>query len=162
MSPKANYRPLKTNRRKFLASSLATALATPACLGMAFSPKAQRELSLDQLGYSTFASLTGTRFDVYQGSLWTKLHLMEASFDPASVAAHSLAAGIEPDAFSLIFRGVEYQPLEQNSYLFSHPRLGRFTMFIVPVGPLNRGTGHLYQAVFNRPANVGASATIYG
>lgn len=49
--------------------------------------------------------------------------------------------------FSLIFRGPLEHPLAQKTYPFSHPALGNFDLFIVPVG--RDEAGFLYEAVFN-------------
>ncbi|MBE7559189.1 hypothetical protein HS125_09695 [bacterium] len=49
--------------------------------------------------------------------------------------------------FSLIFRGPLEHPLPQKTHPFSHPALGAFDLFIVPVG--RDEAGFLYEAVFN-------------
>jgi hypothetical protein len=54
----------------------------------------------------------------------------------------------EYESFSLLFHGAQTQPLQQGTYPFEHPQLGRFELFIVPVAAEN-GMIH-YQAVFNR------------
>ena len=48
--------------------------------------------------------------------------------------------------FSILFRGAAENPLPQKIHTFEHPKMGRFELFIVPVG-LDE-TGMLYEAVF--------------
>ncbi len=88
----------------------------------------------------------------------TGLELAQAKACPPPANAVQAAA---PDAwnekFSLLFRGLPSQPLAQDTYLFEHRMLGRFAMFIVPIGSRNAGY-RLYEAIFNRP--VGRSARL--
>ncbi len=49
--------------------------------------------------------------------------------------------------FSLYFHGPHARPLPQRMYPFSHPSLGDFDLFIVPVG--RDPAGLIYEAVFN-------------
>ncbi len=54
------------------------------------------------------------------------------------------------EKFSLLFRGMNGQALDQDTYLFEHAGIGQFAMFIVPIGAMD--TNHdYYEAVFNRP-----------
>ncbi len=164
MLPLPPNNPGGTSRRKFIVkcSSLATVLAAPAALARGIQRGPRDHLSLDALKYSHFAPFVGSRFDVCQGLLRIKLHLVEASFDPNHVSA-PIAGNHEPEQFSLIFHGVESQPLDQNSYQFAHNNLGRFMMFIVPIGaPDQAAVGRFYEAVFNRPAHLATTAMIYG
>jgi len=50
--------------------------------------------------------------------------------------------------FTLLFRGPARPVLAQQIYSFEHDRLGRFDLFIVPVGQDAQGLA--YEAVFNR------------
>ena len=50
-------------------------------------------------------------------------------------------------SFSLLFRGPMEPILPQKMYPFEHPELGKFDLFIVPVGPDQ--AGQVYEAVFN-------------
>ena len=49
--------------------------------------------------------------------------------------------------FSLIFIAKEGEVLPQHLYRLSHPALGEFDLFLVPIQ--KRKTGVVYQAVFN-------------
>jgi hypothetical protein len=50
------------------------------------------------------------------------------------------------EPFSLTFRGPRLPALPQQTYPMSHPTLGAFDLFIVPLGPDQQGM--LYEAVF--------------
>jgi hypothetical protein len=53
-----------------------------------------------------------------------------------------------PNPFSLLFLGPPSPILPQKIYRFSHPSLGEFDLFIVPVGPAPGGAMR-YEAIFN-------------
>ena len=61
----------------------------------------------------------------------------------------SFASDEGGEKFSLLFRGDAIRPLGQNTYAFEHARIGRFEMFIVPIGREDQGQCH-YEAVFHR------------
>jgi len=50
--------------------------------------------------------------------------------------------------FALLFRGPTEPLLPQKIYTLTHPKIGTFQLFLVPVGRHARGTS--YEAVFNR------------
>jgi Domain of unknown function (DUF6916) len=52
------------------------------------------------------------------------------------------------EQFSVLFRGPKNPYLPQAIYSLEHPKLGKFPLFIVPIGPDEQGM--CYQAVFNR------------
>lgn len=97
---------------------------------------------LAHLRRSTFAPHVGSGFSVGRvGSQPLAVKLTEVS----DVTG---AAGQE-DAFSLLFTaGRRSAPLEAGIYRFEHPRIGRFSLFMSPVG---RGVyARDYQAIINR------------
>ena len=137
-------------RRKFLRDcSLAAAAAS---LGPAVAwgqNPAGRISAPDWPGLAQFAGQVNTSFLVRTGFDTVRLLLVRANpFSAASLDAED--AGNEK--FSLLFRGPAQKPLEQNTYQFDHPRLGRLFIFIVPAGWL--GTSYcFYGAIFDRPVN---------
>lgn len=52
--------------------------------------------------------------------------------------------------FSIQFQGPGNLFLPQRTYTIEHETIGRFDLFLVPVG--KNSTGFEYEAVFNRPA----------
>jgi uncharacterized protein DUF6916 len=52
------------------------------------------------------------------------------------------------EQFSLLFRGPSEPQVTQATYTVSHPDLGKFLLFLVPVGRDPQGL--LYEACFNR------------
>ena len=148
-------------RRKFLLNCSAvavTASVTPASVFAA--PRKSLEVPLEQISLSSFASNLNTLFRVQgdNGPAVT-LQLIEVSPTPAarvSASSRSRLNSVEADAanekFSLLFRGALNQPLEQDTYWFESRGIGRFAMFIVPIGSTE--TTHVYyEAIFNRPAS---------
>ena len=49
--------------------------------------------------------------------------------------------------FSLVFRGPGEAPLDQRTYRMEHEEVGLFDIFLVPIGPDEKGPR--YEAVFN-------------
>lgn len=141
------------SRRKFIlqcsAAAAVAAVPTGLCLRSVMD---RREVALDQLGLSRFAPLVGTHFHVGQDEATVMLELTEATAGGTHKSQSPATGGAEPEEFSLIFRGAAKAFLEQNSYPFAHEQIGRFVMFIVPVGVPDASGDQYYQAVFNRLA----------
>jgi len=142
-----------TTRRRFLRDSSLFAAAALVPASAFAGPARRRAISLDQVRFGAFAANVGTTFWVLQDQgPATRLELAQAK--PCPPPANSVQAAA-PDAwnekFSLVFRGLPGQSLGQDTYLFDHGVLGRFAMFIVPVGADAEGNIY-YEAIFNRPA----------
>ena len=139
------------SRRAFLAggASLAAVGAASAAAGGLVSRGATAVLhpaglKNPALRRSTFVPLVGQRFQIAhdQGSLTVVLRQV-SDLEP------SLRPGAEGQ-FSLMFADAGLRPvLPQETYSISHARLGRISLFIVPVG-LAR-SAQLYQAIINNP-----------
>ena len=143
-------------RRRFVlqSSAVATVAALPASLGVC-SPFRMREVSLDGLGFSTFARLVGAQFYVYPGRTPVKLDLVEVSAGRDHVPRQREVRKFEPEEFSLIFRGAKDLLLQQDTYPVAQEQIGRFVVFIGPVWAPDAVTGsRYYQAIFNRPKGV--------
>ena len=104
---------------------------------------AGKALGAAELNQATFGRLVGTTFRV--------------SVAPGRAAAIQLlsvrrlaAIGPAPtgEGFSLLFSGSRSNRFGQDNFTVDHAKLGRFSMFIVPVGPA--GADQRYEAVFNR------------
>lgn len=104
-------------------------------------------LPLDQLTLETFAPQLQTKFRVHLNAVTiVELELAEANGINSSAPVKPTVPFQE--SFSLIFSGPKNGLLPQNIYSFEHEVLGRFDLFIVPVG---QAAGSIqYQAVFNR------------
>lgn len=136
-------------RRRFLRDC--SALAVSAALGpvpaMAV-PRPGQEVSLDDLSFRTFAALVRTAFFVRDAEGRRQmLALLEA--EPAAPDGDGFGGAVGGESFSLSFRGEATRPLRQDTYAFEHARVGRFPMFIVPVGREDRNHCY-YEAVFHR------------
>ena len=107
------------------------------------------KIPIDQLTLETFSAVVRTRFRVYlDGSRHLDLELAETTLlqDPAKASPSGAAAGVE--VFSLVFDGPADFLLPQSIYSFEHERIGRFDLFVVPVG--QKSGSVQYQAIFNR------------
>ena len=104
------------------------------------------EISLEELSADRLAELVGTAFSVtVPGAAPVGLELTTVT--PPRVL-EVRGPGSRHESFSLLFDGPPDRPLAQRTYPFEHERLGRFDLFIVPVG--NERGRMQYQAVFNR------------
>jgi hypothetical protein len=105
-------------------------------------------LTSDQLKLLTFLPCLNTKFRVgVDPASFVELELAEASdLNPASRSQPG--KGPELVSFSLIFNGPDNRFLPQQIHAFAHDRIGRFELFIVPIG---QKPGIIqYQAVFSR------------
>jgi hypothetical protein len=150
-----------TTRRRFLHDSSLLAVASLMAPASAQAGMVRtRPRSLDQLRFETFASNVGSTFWVLSepGSA-TALELVSAKQTPPGGTGQMGALDGLNEKFSLVFRGLSSQLREQHTYLFEHGTIGRFEMFIVPIGAGNVGY-QLYEAIFNRP--VGHASAMRG
>ena len=101
-----------------------------------------KEISLEQLTLADFVGLLHSRFRarVDAGTI-VEIELIEA-------APNSSVSAARPGNFSLMFNGPTHPILPQRIHHLEHDQLGRFDLFIVPVGQTKGGTQ--YQAIFNR------------
>jgi hypothetical protein len=102
---------------------------------------------IDKASTSTFAAYLHQTFRMCLGSAAImELDLAEISEASAAVAEAAAAHG-RRTPFSLLFRGPLQPVMPQRMYTLEHPELGRFDLFLVPIGP--DATGMQYEAVFN-------------
>lgn len=102
---------------------------------------------LEQLSFESFSGLVKTNFRVWvdpQDSL--DLELCEIT--PRRVSSSGGGRSLTYESFALEFLGPANRLLPQRIYWFESAPIGRFEMFIVPVGRDENGTR--YQATFNR------------
>ena len=104
-------------------------------------------MPLETLTLAKFLELLHTRFRVrVSPSEEIELELVEAA--PGHVMESQGRGGERFESFSLVFHGPGDRLLPQKMHPFEHQQLGRFELFIVPIG---QGPGYFkYQAVFNR------------
>lgn len=102
---------------------------------------------IDKASASTFSAYLNHKFRMCLGAaVVLELALAEISEAPPTVAKAATAHGRRAP-FSLLFRGPMEPIMPQRIYTLEHPELGRFDLFLVPIGP--DGTGMRYEAVFN-------------
>ncbi len=104
-------------------------------------------MMIDKAGASTFCPYLNDKFRMCLGSAeFMELDLVDIS-EAAPAAAKTAAARGQRAPFSLFFRGPMKPIMPQRIYTLEHPELGRFDLFLVPIGP--DGPGMRYEAVFN-------------
>lgn len=101
--------------------------------------KITREMFTQNIGTKFTFSLGGVRL--------TPMTLIEVNNINSSFSKE--AGTINPDSYSLVFRGPRSLPLRQGAYTIEHGSLGTFNLFVVP-GDLNNISGLRYGAVINR------------
>ena len=103
------------------------------------------EAPLNDLNYERFVAVNGTTFQVANGTgdlVPLKLIKVNQAGQPVGQSRRAV------NSFSLLFAGPKTHFLQQQLYDFAHETMGRFPMFIVPVG--QDGTAFHYEAVFSR------------
>lgn len=106
-------------------------------------------LTPDQLKPETLLPCLNTRFRVgLDAAGFIELELVEVNVMNSPGQANPAAARPVQESFSLVFHGPDNRFLPQRIYPFEHNQIGRFELFIVPIG---KKPGSIeYQAVFNR------------
>jgi hypothetical protein len=102
---------------------------------------------LENLNLTKFSAVLQTQFRVQTGpGSETTLELVQAN--PSDTPARPTGKEARGESFMLLFHGPSDRMLPQGTYAFTHDELGRFDLFIVPIG---QAPGVFqYQAVFNR------------
>jgi hypothetical protein len=102
---------------------------------------------LEQLGFDAFAKLVKTNLRVWIDAQ-ASVELELAEITPPRVTSTGGAHSRKYENFTLEFLGPAEPVLPQRIYCFDSAPIGRFELFIVPVGRDANGTR--YQAAFNR------------
>jgi hypothetical protein len=141
-------------RRKFLLNCSTVALTASMTPASIFARPAHfKEVPQDQVSFANFSKNLNSVFQVEtDAGTIVRLQLVEVKPLPVPPAL-PLARPAEDannEKFSLLFRGLLKQPLEQGSHWFEQPSIGRFPVFIVPIGSM-KTTAIFYEAIFNRP-----------
>ena len=107
-----------------------------------------KTVELEALGFEHFAERLQDIFRVcLADSQSVELRLIEATLARPS-GRGPMAVERRSAAFALLFSGPPDAPLPQRMYPLENEKIGRFEIFIVPVG--RDGDRLLYEAVFNR------------
>ena len=142
-------------RRTFcLRTSVSLALLTVAPWAVEAKPARRilKNVPLTALSFETLADHLHTTFHVHTGEQHLHpLQLIRVEVKEPSARENPNAPDAEFERFSLVFAGSQADRLPQENYLFEHPQIGRFEMFIVPVFSLDTRR-QKYEAVFNRPS----------
>ncbi len=140
-----------TNRRQFISGCstlVLTASLSPTALSAAsvFS----REAAPEQLNYKAFSKCLGSNFILQRDNAPNvALELTHARPQQPSPFECANVPDAGHERFSLMFCAPKSAALPQNTYTFEHSQIGRFEMFIVPMGVKDETHG-CYEAIFNR------------
>jgi len=103
-------------------------------------------IMLKEVTVSVFEECVGSAFRIQADSGSSiDAELIEAT--PMGSRPGGSGAVAQRDAFSIVFRGPAEPVLPQKIYTLEHAKLGRFELFLVPIGP--DASGMCYEAVFN-------------
>lgn len=146
--PRSPTIPPPVTRRRFLGrlgivaagALLAPPLRLPAAAEGALPPAPAR-LDLLTVTPETFIPHIGTPFGL------AAAHGPDLVATLTEVDAASASPAAVPRSFSLAFEAAPGHPSGQGTYAVRHPRLGRFDLFVVPVG--RPGPVRTYQAVIS-------------
>ena len=143
-------RRFRTRRRSFLISAVLTCGAgpMPQCL-WASCPRLP-EVGIETLSLEDFAARRRSCFTVKEENQpAARLVLMQVEQIRPRIQGSPGEGGAESETFSLRFEGRGQRHLAQEIYWLEHPELGRFALFLVPVG-IPQGETVCYQAIINR------------
>lgn len=103
-------------------------------------------------GFAAFAAQQGTLFTLSSpGGRAMQLELVSACLNPSTHPRAHLAPDARNEKFTLLFRNLGAAGLQQDTYAFEHPALGRLDIFIVPARVAGAAQEH-YAAIFNCPS----------
>jgi hypothetical protein len=150
---------LSISRRKFLRGGTLVALAAAVPLNSAMAVMGQQigvvgnQIDLSPQAADPLANYTKATFQQYLNSIF---RLSGGIYKPVDVTLLSVTdmlpanAPVEPgkECFTLLFRG-DTIALPQGTYTVDHAALGRFALFVVPVGADDNGVQG-YLATINR------------
>lgn len=159
---------MSVSRRKLLHHSIFAGIAYAASPLLTWAGKkkssdsspeeAAANNTLEHLTRADFNGAIGSGFQVTPSTgksspVW--LRLLAVDDLPALVPVNTASMDVPPkqtsspvhtDGFMLVFLGTLPQPLDQGTYTFDHPVLGKFSLLIVPNGQESQ----TYTAVINR------------
>ena len=98
---------------------------------------------------ATFVPYVKSGFQLQVGRLWKHMKLVEVKNLCPPAAANAPSNNLN-ECFSLTFMAARGQKIEQKAYTVRHAALGKFTLFLVPVGRRTRTSPEYYEAIINR------------
>jgi len=88
---------------------------------------------LETFTLATFTPLVGTNFEVTIAE--GKTVMLRLTSATSLSRGGGVPRGHAREPFSLVYQGPRQPVLPQRTYPFSHPKLGAFDLFIVPIQP---------------------------
>lgn len=158
------------NRRKFLASGIATMISAGLLLGgeaTLLAQEAKQKKADEQLqSLKSEILLTRSKFFEHRSEVFTirlngeeyylQLVEVEALKNPSvgksalqKVEDESFKAKLQEESFTLVFRTTNDLPRRQGTFELEHHTMGEFEIFLTQIGK-TVGPWRFYEAVFNR------------
>lgn len=153
---------MKITRRKFLkTSSSAAALGA----GAVFLPRfatgqtVEKGSTIDTSGHlggwDPFNAIANFNKADFEGQVGTEFTLLSQTYGHRSatligVREPTKRNGERTQGFSLVFKGQEWQEVNQDVYYVAHPKLGDFHALMSPVRESRKSSDLCYEAVINR------------
>ncbi len=138
-------------RRQFLQDGSKTVAGLMLVIpGSSVAAPTGRTVVLEEITLEAFAALRNTTFRVLTEAGMIPLVLVQISLTGTPPNSPAAAPDANNEKFALLFVGSVAQPLMQDTYWFEQPKVGRFPMFIAPIGHVDSSRSY-YEAIFNRP-----------
>jgi hypothetical protein len=116
-----------------------------ACVAAVAGPFARAAIAAPSpLRRTTYIALSDRTFRIRRGATARTITLRDIADLPRAAALAKYRSS--EHAFSLLFEGAAGG--DQGTYTFEHPVIGRFQMFLTPIGP--RSHAQIYEAVVDR------------
>ncbi len=100
---------------------------------------------LDKLTHGVFSEFVGNPFRV-QVESGKSVHMELIEAKNLAKGGHTVGGTLEREPFSIVFRAPADVHVEQRIYAMQHEKMGNFDIFLVPIGPDDKGMR--YEAVF--------------
>ncbi len=153
---------MKITRRKFLKSGSSVAALGAGALFLprfAAGQTGENGSALDAPGHlggwDPFNAIANFNKADFESQVGTEFTLLSQTYGHriaslVSVREPSKLKGGRTEGYSLLFKGREWQDVNQDVYYVSHPKLGYFHVLMSPVRESRKSSGLCYEAVINR------------
>jgi hypothetical protein len=153
---------MKISRRKFLRSGTsaaalgAGALMFPKMAAGQLGALEGRFTGSDHLGgWDSFNKIADFNKSDFEGLLGTQFNLLSETYGHRTVTLTGVTAAVarkgnRTQTFSLVFKGQDWEDVNQDVYYVSHDSLGYFYALMAPVRESRKSNKLCYEAVINR------------
>ncbi|MBA3352335.1 MAG: hypothetical protein H0U23_07925 [Blastocatellia bacterium] len=106
-------------------------------------------------GWDSFNAIANFSKADFEAQVGTEFNLLSQTHGHSPVTligvrGSSAQKGDPTESFSLVFKGADWQDVNQDVYYVSHPALGYFHVLMAPVRESRKSSQLCYEAVVNR------------